>query len=75
MRERFNVEQWVRSMRIAIATRAEGWVCELLAENDPDGTYNYHEVVSLFGPITRAEWVEQVVECAETMLEQVESEL
>jgi len=65
----------MRSIRNAIATRADGWLCELLTENDPNGTYNYNEVVALFGPITRAEWVDQVVECAEMMLEQVESEL
>lgn len=76
MKERFNVEQWLHRMQTAIAARDAEWLAELMHENDPNGVFSYDEYCREFGiETTPEEWGESTVECAEMMLEQVESEL
>lgn len=64
----FNVESWERDMRAAIVARNAERLAELMYENDRNGCFSYADVCSEFGGMSRCEWIDTTIDCAESML-------
>jgi hypothetical protein len=71
MTERFNVSRWSGRLRQAVANRSGNWLRELLAENDPNGTWSYSANCREFGWMSREEWIDALIESAQTMLDEL----
>jgi hypothetical protein len=71
MRERFNVVLWEKRMRQAIADRDGDRLASLMYENDGNGCFSYAQVCFEFGDMSREEWLDGSIECAESMLAEV----
>jgi hypothetical protein len=74
MRERFNVTLWEKRMRQAIADRNGDYLAQLMYENDRNGCFSYDQVCFEFGEMSREEWLDGNIECAESMLSEINEE-
>jgi len=71
MNERFNVSCWSNRLRQAIAARSGNWLAELLTENDRNGVWSYRDNCREFGWMSREDWIDALVESAQTMLDEL----
>lgn len=67
----FNVERWELEMRRAVAAKDAETLSRLMYETDHNGCFSYVDVCNEFGKMSREEWAEATIECAQNMLDEL----
>lgn len=68
MTERFNTDLWVSQCRDAIARRDGDRLASLAYQCDQNGCFGYSQTVHEFGPMSRGEWLDALIETVSGMI-------